>query len=735
MIKTEIFPVKGMSCASCAARVDKTLRSVDGVAEVSVNLANNTVRLSYDTSMCNPETMRLAVERVGFELIVHADNDEKGGEDLWLNNVSDSVQTNEQLSFWGCPLTATIMFALSLFDGLFSGQEIALFFLSTFMLVHYAKAFYVKAIRLLMHGTANMDTLVALSISASYLYSFFNLFFPSWFTSIGLQPHLYFDSVGMITAFVLMGRRLEAKAKRRTDSAISGLLKLRPQSVVQIFPNGAQREKNITEVHRGDVLLARAGEQIAADGVVVQGTSEVDESMLNGEAASVLKKTGSKVMTGTVNRQGLLHYRAEKVGNDTLLAQIVQMVREAQTGRMPIQRIVDKVAAVFVPIVIIAASLSLFLWLTLGGENALSHGVTAFVSVLIIACPCSLGLATPTAVIVAMGLGAKHGILIKDIATLDIARKADVFLFDKTGTLTQGHPVIKETSWINEKLDRQVLLTLEQRSTHPLAQTICQYLEGEETLPVTSFDETPGEGVHGEIDAKQYFLGSVERLKEKNANFTIAQQTILEKWEKQAYTIVALSEGKDVIAMMALCDEAKPEAHDVLAHLDALGIKCIMLTGDSEESARRIANSVGIKEFESGMLPTEKADYVKHLLEKGHRVAMVGDGINDGVALAQADLGIAIGKASDVAVSAAAITILSSNLSKLTDLITLSHRAHRTIKQNLFWAFVYNTLSIPIAAGILFPLSGLMLNPMIASATMALSSVCVVTNSLRMRIR
>ena len=579
-----------------------------------------------------------------------------------------------------------------------------------------------------------MDTLVALSISVSYVYSCANLFFPQWFTAHGMQPHLYFDSVGVITAFILLGRMLEARAKGRTTKAIKDLIGLQPKQVTIVFPNGTQHVKNIDEVKVGDVLLARPGERLAADGIVVEGCSNVDESMISGEPLAVSKEVGSKVVAGTINKNGTLRYRAEHTKGDTLLGQIINMVQDAQGSKVPVQHMVDRIAAVFVPVIIGIAIMSLLAWLLLSPTNGLTHGLIAMVSVLVIACPCSLGLATPTAIIVGIGRGAAQGILIKDASCLQSARHIDCILLDKTGTLTIGHPQVSDSYYNgNSMLYRSVLLSIEQESEHPLAEAICLSLKDVERKPVTNFCKIEAGGIQGDVDGCTYYIGSPALMQQKKCNFTALTQKLLHEWEAKAATVVCLAQGNNVVAIIAIRDSLKSTSAQAVKALTQMGITPYMLTGDNEATAQAVAAQVGIKHYKAHLLPADKANFVRQLQAEGHHVAMVGDGINDSAALAQADLSIAMGRGSDTAINSAMITLLTSDLARLPQAIHLSQRTVRTIQQNLFWAFIYNMVSVPIAAGVLYPICGFMLSPMIAGAAMTLSSVSVVTNSLRLR--
>lgn len=762
MIIEKTYPVKGMSCASCSAHVGKALRSVEGVIEVNVNLPMNRATVKFDDAVCTAQQLQQSVERMGFELIIDQTDDEGthifADEEITseknsaneLNqttpNTSNKKSTSKkcianhnealkqmQRNAWGALAIAIPLLVFGIIPHLFAGQEVASCFLAAFSLWKYGRLFYAPAWKLLKHGTSNMDTLVALSISVSFIYSFCNLFFPQWFISHGMQPHLYFDSVGVITAFILLGRMLEARAKHRTTNSIRKLMQLQPKQVVCVFPNGKEVTKHVNDVKTGEVLLARPGDRIAVDGEVITGASNVDESSLSGEPIPVEKNIGDKVMAGTINKNGTLHYRAEKRATDTLLAQIVRMVQEAQGSKVPVQALVDRIAAVFVPTIIGISLITLIAWILLDSANGLTHGLVAMVSVLVIACPCSLGLATPTAIIVGIGRGASAGILIKDATCLEVAEKINAVVLDKTGTITAGHPEVK-AAWFesdSESQWRNILLSLERQSEHPLAEAVCTFLKNETTCKVENFTALPGNGVSGCIEGCTYYAGSLKWMQEKNITLTATQHQFVNNYTHQACTLVALTDGTKILALLALTDEVKSTSATAIKQLKALGIETYMLTGDNAQTAAVVASEVGIDHYVAHTLPADKANFVKQLQAEGKKVAMVGDGINDSAALAVADLSIAMGRGSDIAIDTAMLTLLTSDLLRLPQAIRLSARTVRTIRQNLFWAFFYNVVSVPIAAGVLYPICGFMLSPMIAGAAMALSSVSVVTNSLR----
>lgn len=745
------YPVAGMSCASCSAHVDKALRSVKGVTEVNVNLPMNFARVTFDDEVCTADDLQRAVARMGFELVVAADgtpeaqadaaeNSQAGAPSPTFADTVDAQPHDTAAGHYrrmrrravGALIVAVPLVVLSMWPALFRGQNLLVCALAGFSLYEFGGEFFRNALRLLRHGTSNMDTLVAMSTGVAYAYSCFNLFFPDFFLSRGIEPHLYFDSAGVVTAFILTGRMLEARAKHRTTDTIRRLMGLRPKQVVQVMPDGTEVTKPVEAVGKGDELVARPGERIAVDGSVTSGVSYVDESMLSGEPVPVAKQPGDAVMAGTINTNGHLHYRAERVGRDTVLAQIVRMVQEAQGSKVPVQNMVDRIAAVFVPVIIGVALLSFAAWIILAPDNGLTHGLLALVSVLVVACPCSLGLATPTAIIVGVGRGADLGILVKDAASLEVARKVDVVVFDKTGTVTEGHPEVVEM--VTEGDDahiRRVLFSLEHLSEHPLAEAVCRYFEGEERLPVFNFRAEAGKGVSGCVGGTTYRAGSPDLLREMGLTMSDEIERRAAEWGGKAFTLVALADGERVVALTALADKVKPTSARALDELHRMGIRTCILTGDTEATAAAVAREVGARQYAARLLPADKATFVKWLQSGGQTVAMVGDGINDSAALAQADLSVAMGRGSDIAMETAMMTILSSDLQRLPQAIRLSERTVRTIRENLFWAFFYNVVSVPVAAGVLYPVCGFMLSPMIAGAAMALSSVSVVTNSLR----
>ena len=726
-IKKETFPVLGMSCASCAARVDKTLNGLPGVQEASVNYAAATAQVMYDADECSPLVLKAAVQHAGYDLLIEAESDVA---DEAEKAHAARYESLKKRTLWAIVLAVPIM-VLSMAFMHVEWVNYVVWLLSTPVVFVLGRGFFVSAWKQLKHGTCNMDTLVALSTGIAYLFSVFNLFFPQFWLARGIEPHVYFEASSVIIAFILLGRLLEERAKRNTSAAIRKLMGLQPKTVT-VWTSEGERILPITAIRQGDTVVVKPGERIAVDGVVSEGQSYVDESMLSGEPVPVRKQKDAKVYAGTINQKGAFRFVADKIGQDTLLAQIIRMVQDAQGSKAPVQKLVDKIAAVFVPTIITIALVSFVVWNVCAGENGFTHGLLAMVTVLIIACPCALGLATPTALMVGIGKGAENGILIKNAESLEVARKVDAVVLDKTGTLTEGHPQVTDAIGLNEEAKR-ILYSLEKISEHPLAEAVVMYLKNISGMEVKDFCVLSGRGVEGCIDDKKYYAGNLALLQEKGIVMDEALKKKAEVWTNEAKTIIALADEQKALGVLAITDRLKPTSVQAIEELHKQGIEVWMLTGDQPEAAGEVAKQVGIKHFKAGVLPQEKATFVQELQLKGKKVAMVGDGINDSAALAQADLSIAMGQGSDIAMDTAMVTILSSDLVKISETIRLSQLTVRTIHQNLFWAFFYNLIGVPIAAGVLYPINGFLLNPMIGGAAMAFSSVSVVTNSLRLR--
>lgn len=729
MQKKELFPVTGLGCAACATRVNKVLNSCEGVKEANVNYASATALVTYDTQKCSPESLQKAVEESGYGLIIDAGNEEEAAE---TERVRQYRSLRRQTI--GAVSGALPVFVLGMFFmDLRWGQWVS-FVLATVVVFVFGRRFFINTFKQLRHRAVNMDTLVASSTGVAWLFSVFNLFFPEFWLSRGIEPHLYFEAASVIIAFILLGRLLEARAKQKTTGAIRGLMGLQPKTVTIVSEDGSEKEVPIQWAQVGDTIAVKPGERVAVDGTVISGESYVDESMLSGEPVPVLKQAESKVFAGTINQRGAFRFRADRTGGDTMLSQIIRMVQDAQGSKAPVQDLVDKVASVFVPVIMGIAVTVFAAWWIFAPEDGFIHGLLALITVLIIACPCALGLATPTAIIVGIGKGAKYGILIKDAASLEVARKIDTVVVDKTGTLTEGRPEVADQYWASGKEEMQgIFRALESLSEHPLAEAVVKVMRQVDGVEITSFENIPGKGVRGEYGGDTYFAGNLELLKANGIEPSGDLMARYGKWLEEAMTVIWFADSSGALAVVAVTDRIKPTSMEAVAKLGRMGIRTVMLTGDNEASAAAVARQAGITEFRAGVLPQDKARFVKELQAAGHRVAMAGDGINDSAALAQADLSIAMGGGSDIAIDTAMITILSSDLMKIPEAIRLSHLTIRTIRQNLFWAFIYNIIAVPVAAGILYPFNGFLLNPMIGGAAMALSSVSVVTNSLRLR--
>lgn len=726
------FPVLKLHCASCAKRTEDILGRQEGVVSASVNYANANAVVEFHSGITSPEKLRDAVRKGGYDLFIE-DAEESAGQ---LEEIhTKAIAKLKKRTTWAIILSIPVVIIGMFLMHIPYANEI-MWVLSTPVVFWLGRDFFINAWSQAKQRTANMDTLVALSTGIAYLFSVFNTLFPSFWTERGVEPHVYFEASSVIIAFILLGRLMEERAKGNTSSAIKKLIGLQPKTVILITPDGKEKEIPIARVSIGDTIMVKPGEKIAVDGTVTEGHSYVDESMLTGEPVAVLKETGGSVFAGTINQKGSFRFIARKVGASTVLSQIIKMVQDAQSSKAPVQKLVDKVAGIFVPVVAGIAVLSFILWLILDPVNGFTHGLLALVTVLIIACPCALGLATPTAIMVGIGKGAEKGILIKDAESLESAKRVNAIVLDKTGTITEGKPVITDMVWRNnDSRPAKYLVGMEKRSEHPLAGAILNYFGDMPATTVTGFESITGKGIKATIDGQVYYAGSRKLM----AGNDIATDGFMEyeaqRSSNRPDTVVWFADSRSVLAVMVIADKIKDTSKEAIRQLRAAGIEVHMLTGDNDTAARQIAAETGIGHYKAEVLPAEKAAYIKELQDQGKVVAMVGDGINDSAALAQADLSIAMGKGSDIAMDVAKMTIISSDLTKIPEAITLSSKTVKTIRQNLFWAFIYNLTGIPIAAGILYPVSGFLLNPMIAGAAMALSSVSVVTNSLRLKFK
>lgn len=731
--------IKGMHCASCVNVLEKSLKKVDGVSDAIVNLATEKATISFDPEKVNEKKLASAIQSVGYEMVLEDENMHHDHMAMLKKEEFKNLRNKVMVSLflgglivWGSfpGLTATspeilqnffVQFLLSLPVQFWAGLE-----------------FYKATIPALRHRTANMDTLVSLGTTAAFLYSSVITFFPKLISSTGIEVMPYFDVSTIIIALILLGRLLEQRAKMGTSDAIKKLMGLSPKTA-RVVRNGKEIDIPIEEVLIGDTIRVRPGEKIPVDGVVLEGESSVDESMITGESIPVAKMQKDLVIGATINKNGSFLYKAMKVGSETMLSQIIKLVSDAQGSKAPIQRIADLISSYFVPIVIMLSIATFVVWYDFGTSNTLTFAILSLVSVLIIACPCAMGLATPTAVMVGTGKGAQSGILIKDAKSLEIAHKINTVVFDKTGTLTKGKPevtdiVLEKDSKLKPKDLLTLAASLEKVSEHPLAQAILQKAEDEkiQLKSVKEFKAVSGHGIEGIIDKDKIFFGN-KRLMEKEKIEIKSLLKEIEKLEKEGKTVMILAVNKSVNGIIAVLDTIKDNAKEGINNLLKMGIEVIMITGDNKKTAEAIAKSLGIKEVLAEVLPQDKETEIKKIQMTGKIVAMVGDGINDAPALATSDVGIAMGSGTDIAIETSDITLINKDLRSVSWAINLSKKTMRTIKMNLFWAFGYNIILIPVAMGVLYPFLHILLNPIFASAAMALSSISVVTNSLALK--
>lgn len=727
------FPVLNMHCASCANNVEKIVKQLPGIVDASVNLATNTLSVSYEADKLTPGEIRAAVLSGGYDLIIEEESLKEERREEEQQKHYQRLK-NQVIGAW---VFAVPMLLLSMvFMHVPYSNEMQLL-LTLPVMILFGGSFYEGAWRQAKMGRSSMDTLVALSTSIAFLFSVFNTFFPEFWYNRGLEPHVYYEAAVVIIAFVLTGKLLEERAKGNTSTAIKKLMGLQPK-IARVLRNGIEEEILIDQLQVGDLVAVRPGEQIPVDGRLAEGNSFVDESMISGEPIPVEKKKDDKVLAGTINQRGSFIIRASQVGAETVLARIIRMVQEAQGSKAPVQRIVDRVTNVFVPVVLGIAVVTFVLWMVIGGPDYFSHAMLSAVSVLVIACPCALGLATPTALMVGIGRAASQHILIKDAVALEQMRKVNVVVLDKTGTLTEGHPTV--AGWLWARAEEQhyvdVLLAAELKSEHPLAGAIVTALQDKQKVvpaKLDSFESITGKGVQVSYEGKQYWVGSHKLLKDFNAHVTDVMAEMLVLYESDGNGIIYFGCANELLAIIAVSDQIKPTSAEAVKELKRQGIDICMLTGDGQRTALAVAGKLGIDRFVADALPDDKEDFIRELQMQGKVVAMVGDGINDSQALALADVSVAMGKGTDIAMDVAMVTLMTSDLLLLPRAIELSRQTVKLIHQNLFWAFIYNLIGIPIAAGILFPWNGLLLNPMLASAAMAFSSVSVVLNSLSLR--
>ncbi len=736
-ITKKTFVVKGMHCASCVLVIEKSLKKVEGVSEANVNLVTEKATIEYDSSKTNESELVSAVANAGYKAMINeeieSEDDERIGKKKELNDLRVRVITSLGLGFlvlWGS-FPALIDTAPAFLRN-FWVQLI----LATPVQFWAGWVFYRAAVPALRHRTANMDTLVVIGTTVAYGYSVFVTVFPQLVQRAGIEPMPYFDVATIVVGLILLGRYFEAKAKSGTSEAIKKLIGLQAKTA-RVLRDGKETDIAIIEVVIGDLLRVRPGEKIPVDGVIIEGESSVDESMITGESIPVDKATGDFVVGATTNKMGTFIFKSTKVGSDTMLAQIIKLVQDAQGSKAPIQRLADLISSYFVPVVIMLAIATFVAWFNFGANPVLLHAILNAVTVLIIACPCAMGLATPTAIMVGTGKGAEHGILIKDAESLETAHKVNTVVFDKTGTLTKGKPEVTDiiaTSDLSKEEILELAASLERGSEHSLAESIVGEAERQKisVVAIRNFKAIPGHGVEGFADDKKIVLGNKKLMQKEDIEIE-ARESKINKLEEEGKTVMMLGFDNKLIGLIAVADMVKESARAGIEALQKLGIESVLLTGDNERTARAIARQVGITRILADVLPEQKEAEVKKIQAEGKFVAMVGDGINDAPALARADVGIAMGSGTDVAIEAADITLINKDLKSVAAAIGLSKQTMRTIKLNLFWAFGYNIILIPVAMGVLYPFFGLLLNPIFASIAMALSSISVVSNSLLLK--
>lgn len=741
---TQTFKIKGMHCASCASIIERTIKKIDGVENVSVNNGTENAKISFDKSKTNPEFFNQKLESLGYSLIISTNTSRKKSTEILAmrSKVISAIPLAVISVFvmgWDILAQYNVVSVMSYTTEEFFHHLLPL--MATYVLFVVGKPYLLGFYRFLRYGKANMDTLIGIGTLTAFLYSFAVTAFEDVLKPFINVSATYYDVTIIVITFIALGKYLEARSKLKTGDAIEKLLNLQAKTAL-VIRDGKEVEVAIDKVVHGDLIIVKPGEKIPVDGVITEGSSFIDESMVTGEPMPAGKKVGDSVVAGTINTSGSFTFKATKVGSETLLAHIIKMVEEAQGSKAPIQALADKISSVFVPIVLVIAFLTLGVWLVfgsgpLGFSQALSFGLVSFVGVLVIACPCALGLATPTAIIVGVGKGAKEGILIKDAATLEKLHKVDTVIVDKTGTITIGKPTLVDIQNFSDLTDEKfisILASLEKKSEHPVAHAIVNYAKDKTVKinDVSEFEGIQGKGLKGTIDKVEYFVGNAKLIEDLGLVFDSSK---LEQYTLQGKTPVILATTEKVLGFAMVADEIKVESKQAIADLHKLGIKVIMVTGDDEKAAKHMASLVGIDEVMAHVLPADKLLKIKELQKKGHIVAMAGDGVNDAPALAQADVGIAMGTGTDVAIESAGITLLGGDISKLVKAIKLSKITMRGIKQNLFWAFIYNIVGIPLAAGLFYPIFGWLLSPVFAGFAMAMSSVSVVSNSLRIKTK
>jgi len=725
---TESYGVKGMTCTACASTLETHLKSQKGVQDASVNYPNQSVFIKFDPASINFKSIQKAADSIGYQVVIEEERDIEG-------------EYKERLDYLGKKLVVSITLSLPVFiismffHDVLPYNNILLLILSLPVISWSGAEFFINAWKKIIHGSTNMDTLVALSTGTAFIFSIFNTFYPEYLLSKGLHPHVYYESAAIIITMILTGRYLEERAKHKTTGAIKKLMGLQPR-FANVLQGSEITQVLVSEVKTDMVIIIKPGEKIPLDGTVINGHTYVDESMINGEPIAKRKEKGDYIFAGTINQNGSVEVIVRKEAGHTLLSQIIDHVKKAQSSKPPIQKTADKIASIFVPAVIIISILAFTIWYFAGPEPRFTYAFMILITVLIIACPCALGLATPTALMVGIGKAANLGILVKDAESLEKAFKINTLVLDKTGTITEGNPKVVEVKWLKPEQSKylsSIIFSAEKQSEHPLAKSITEYFKESGNEIINEFTNFPGKGISFRNEGRQFYIGNIAFMKD---NMIAMHNDIIKSADlhvNHGHTIVYLSDDSQLLALIAIADQVRQGVATSVKELEGMGIDIHLVTGDNERAAREIASITGIRHFKAEVLPSGKSEYIINLKREGRIVAMAGDGINDSPALASADIGIAIGTGTDIAMETAGITLMKPDIGHIKTAIALSKRTVRTIRQNLFWAFIYNIIAIPVAAGILFPFNGFLLNPMIAGTAMALSSVSVVSNSLRLR--
>lgn len=721
---TALYPVSGMHCAACARSIESFLRAQAGIRAAEVNFAAQTLKLTYDQRRYRPEDLRRLVQQVGYDLVLNAEH---------VHTAQEERLRRLRVRCWVALACAVPVAILSM--GFHGMAPPLLLLVLTLPVLWAGSELFVTAAKLARHAQASMDTLVSLGTGAAFAVSLWATFVPESFAQLGLELPLYYEATAVVIAAVLLGRFVEERVRLRGSHAIERLLSLQPRTARRLG-YGGEEEVLIEQLQPGDSVRIRPGERIPVDGTIIAGSAALDESLLTGEPFPVEKLPGMRVWAGTSVQDGSLVVRVEHTGSATVLAQIVELVRVAQTHKAPIQRLADRLAALFVPIALGIAVASTLVWLTVGPEPRLSYALLAAISVLVIACPCALGLATPLAILLAVGRAAEEGLLVKDPTALERLGQCTALVLDKTGTLTTGHPRVIAEQWLHDSPEiRRALAAVEVRSAHPVAGAVVRALVPQiEDLPeVENFSSMPARGVSGQVRGTPYRLGTPAFLEQAGIPLPDQLRELIRTWQQQGYSIICAAADARVVAAFALADTLRPHAAEAIDFFQQHGVELHLLTGDHQSAAEQVARALGIVQVRAQASPQEKADYIRQLQEQGHRVAAVGDGINDAPALATADVGIAMGSGIDVALESAMLVLSGGNIHRLVFAWELSRMLGRVTAQNLSWAFGYNLLALPVAAGVLYPVSGMLLSPMLAGVAMALSSISVVLSSLRLR--